>query len=403
MWCVALVALVTRVGFAAASFALNHGVLIPDEQQYIDLADTVARGGTAESWYPRYGQSLYDSTWVFVAPLRLLFELLTSTRLIGQLWSAAYGVLVAVLVVRLGREVLPTRWATAAGVIVALLPSQVLFSSVVLRESMVWAALTVAVVGFVSSVRSFGWSALTWMAATVCGLLALGWLREQTLLAATFALVPATAVAATNHRRVRVAGAVVLLVAIPWLAGTGPAGRDVLQDRIGTLGWLRSELAQGAASGFVPTHDSGGVGQEPPGKAEQESPRDVTIEADDSLKANVRAVPAGAAGVLLRPFLWEANGGIPLRLAALENLVWYLLYGLAVWGYLGATRAQRQLLAYPGIASVAIIAVAILTQGNLGTAFRHRGQVLPLLVVPAILGVAQLHAWRCTRRNGLRD
>ena len=78
-------ALVVRVVVAVLSATFTRGVLIPDEGQYIDLARTVAHGGTADSWAPAYGQTLYDSTEAFIAPLVGLFKLFGPTRLLGEL------------------------------------------------------------------------------------------------------------------------------------------------------------------------------------------------------------------------------------------------------------------------------------------------------------------------------
>lgn len=412
MLLVAIVALAARLVFALVSFTLTRGVLIPDEKQYIDLAHTVASGHSADSWSPGYGQSLYDSTWAFTAPIRLLFDLFTTTRLLGQLWSVAFGVVTALLVVRLGREVLPRQWVLVAGLVAALVPSQVLWSSVVLRESMVWAGLMMAAVGFVASVRASGRAAIGWMAFASLGLLLIGLLRDQTMLAAVFAMAPAMVVAATDRRGRRMLGTLLLAITIPWLSGTGPAGAKLIADQVPELGTLRANLASGADSAFtgttvtIPetTTGHGTDGQDAitppelgPGEKVVVAPNGQVYVVRESASSNLRAIPTGAMAVLFRPFLWEPAGSLPLRFAAVENLGWYLLYGLALYAFVTITREQRRLLAYPMFASGAILLVAFVTQGNLGTAFRHRGQVLPLLIVPALLGATKLAALWSTR------
>jgi hypothetical protein len=437
---VAVVALVARLAFAIGSFVLNHHVLIPDEQQYIDLARTVAHGKTAETWFPQYGQSLYDSTWAFTAPLRLLFDVFTASRLVGQLLAAAFGVVTAVLVARLAREVVADRVALAAGLVAAAVPSQVLWSSVVLRESMVWTGLMIGAVAITASLRSRGRAAAGWVALSAIGFLLVGRLRDQTLLAAVYATVPAVLIAAPDHRWRRALGAVALVVAMPWMTGTGPAGATLIADRVPALGRLRANLASGADSAFtgttlaiptitttatslaIPTttttatssrgHPGGGkrgrgrggipsassttttitttttivLPDVEPGQTLVVSPTGQVYVVEESASSNLRAIPRGAVAVLLRPFLWESTGSITLRFAAAENLAWYVLYALAILGMVVADRRQRRLLTYPAVATVAILLVAFVTQANLGTAFRHRAQVLPLMVVPASVG-----------------
>jgi hypothetical protein len=332
------------------------------------------------------------------------------------------------------------RVALAAGLVAAAVPSQVLWSSVVLRESMVWTGLMIGAVAITASLRSRGRAAAGWVALSAIGFLLVGRLRDQTLLAAVYATVPAVLIAAPDHRWRRALGAVALVVAMPWMTGTGPAGATLIADRVPALGRLRANLASGADSAFtgttlaiptitttatslaIPTTTTtatssrghpgggkrgGGRGGIPsassttttitttttivlpdvePGQTLVVSPTGQVYVVEESASSNLRAIPRGAVAVLLRPFLWESTGSITLRFAAAENLAWYVLYALAILGMVVADRRQRRLLTYPAVATVAILLVAFVTQANLGTAFRHRAQVLPLMVVPASVG-----------------
>ncbi|HYD08651.1 MAG TPA: hypothetical protein VEA78_01005, partial [Acidimicrobiales bacterium] len=112
---VAVVALAARLVFSVVSFVVHDAWLIPDESQYIDLAAHVADGRGAEAWYPFYGQSLYDSTWAFTAPIAFLYDLLSPTRLLGQLWALSFGVGTAAATTRLAMTVVAGRWAVGAG------------------------------------------------------------------------------------------------------------------------------------------------------------------------------------------------------------------------------------------------------------------------------------------------
>jgi hypothetical protein len=53
-------------------------------------------------------------------------------------------------------------------------------------------------------------------------------------------------------------------------------------------------------------------------------------------------------------------------------------------------RRRRDVVAFPLIATGVVIAAAAVSQGNLGTAFRHRGQVLWALAVLAAIGGQRL-------------
>jgi hypothetical protein len=451
MVAISVVALVARLAFVAVVAAVHKGPLIPDEQQYIDLATTVARGHSADEWATGYGQSLYTSTWLFSGVLRLLFWVFWPTRVIGQLVAASAGVVAAALTVRLAREVVSARWALAAGAVVALLPSQVLWSSVSLRESLVWASIVGIAVAVAAAVRPTpnGAEVLALLGAGAL-LLGLGFLRDQTMVAAAWAIplaVVLAAPAATRRRLVAVSLGVFL--AVPWLAGNGPAGASVIETSVPALGRWRAQLATDAASGFALGRPSApastttappgvttstavdGAPQPGQGASEDEAgsegsgaaarppagpgssgpiPGGTSVAStttlppvgagqsvvvsrsgavyvvDEGATADLKALPRGAVAVLLRPFPWEQAGTIPLRFAAVEDLGWYVLYALAVVGMVVSRR--RGALAFPALAGGAILFVAFLTQGNLGTAFRHREQVLPFLVVAAAAGAA---------------
>ena len=186
---VATVAAVARVAFALASFTIHGTYFIGDEIQYLQLADAVASGRGAEAWFPGYGQSLYHSTYSFMAPLALLFRLAPS-RIVGQLLAATFGVVLVVLATVLLRRLVGPRRAVVAGVLLALVPSQVLWSSVVLRESMIWAMLALVAVGVYAAVDASLRRTVLSALGVLVGLYALARLRDQTFVVAAWALVP---------------------------------------------------------------------------------------------------------------------------------------------------------------------------------------------------------------------
>src|SRR4051812_9595860 len=192
-----------RIAFAFVSAIVNRHGLVPDEANYVQLARVVASGRSADSWSPGYGQALYRSVWPFIAPITFVFRMIGVSRIAAQLWAVLWGVVAAVATLRLARDLLPTSAALGAGLIVALLPSQVLFSSIVLRESMVWAALVglALAAGAVVRARAPDRSFVLSLIAVVLALMLLVDLRTQTAVAAALALVP-TAILVPGPQRV---------------------------------------------------------------------------------------------------------------------------------------------------------------------------------------------------------
>lgn len=428
-------ALTVRIAAAIISFLLNHRWLIPDEGQYLDLVRWVASGRSAESWFPGYGQSLYDSTRVFLSPLVFLFHFLPASRLVAQLWVALFGALTAALITRLWLEI-TRKWAVLAGLIVAFLPSQVLLSAVVLREALIWAALALMALALALSGRVSGRKLLGSLLLVAAGLLALSFLRSQTAIVAAWSAVGACVVAG-RHRILRLATTLLIAAAIPYAAGLGIGGWSLVVRAVPRLGQTRAYMALDAKTAFAPGRVVPSPVQTraaPPTKAKANGPpfqpateakagslgiasrsptavrdhgghaeevisgsRGEAFVVDNSPRASFSEAPRGFVAVLLRPFPWEHQATLSARVARIENIAWYGLYLLAAIG-LALGRRNLRVIAFPVILSIGIVGVATVTQGNLGTAFRHRGQVLwavALLAAMGLNGLQERRAGRC--------
>jgi hypothetical protein len=383
----------------------------------------VASGHTADSWYPSFGQTLYNATWAFTGVVRFLFDLISASRLVAQLYAVSLGVVVAVLTTALAARVVRPRFALVAGLIVAACPSQVLWSSVALRESVVWTALALLALGFAQTFEGRR-RAVAGVVTMTVALLALGASRDQTLFAAAWAVPIAALLIPRPGRWPRLAVGALLALTVPLVGGTGLGGIHIAQ-RSSHLGSTRTYLADGAVSSYTNTTLVAPATTAPLRPAEDArkpangratttttqalDPRRVPprvraglrrdehlVQVDsgavyiveESTKANLEAIPRGAVAVLLRPFLWEGGSG-QLRLAGLENPFWYVLYVLAAIGIV-AQRRRLEVIGLPILLAGGALTAEILIQGNVGTAFRHRGQALWALALLAGCGLEAL-------------
>jgi hypothetical protein len=124
-----------------------------------------------------------------------------------------------------------------------------------------------------------------------------------------------------------------------------------------------------------------------------------TSELEDAGGArSVAYIPAGLTVVLLRPFPWEAatEPSASLKLAGLESLLWYPILIFALIGLVAARRHHRQL-AFPLLVLGATALMYALTEGNLGTAYRHRGEFVWVVALVASLGLSRVTAWFARR------
>jgi hypothetical protein len=386
---VALVALVPRLTVAIAPPVVSDRYLIPDEGQYVAMAAAIAHGISPNDWYPGYGQSLYDSTWVFSAPLSAMFEVLGPSRVIGALFSALVGTAVAALTTVIGLSFLRRPFAMAAGLVLALTPSQVLFSSVVLREAHVWLALVLVGLGALWLVRTSARPMLLGLALATAGLVALAYLRPQTLIAAAWALALAMLIAPRQGWLPRLAAVLAVVAIVPWVAGFGVAGWPLVNAALPRLDATRATLATGARSAFSePEPPPAGVAKNKAG-----APAIVAnTEPDKSITSGFSHLPAGVVNVTVRPFPWESSPSLSLGLARIETLEWYALYALCAFGAVVCVRRREARLAlqFPLLLLGMMVGIAAVTQGNLGTAFRHREQILWAVALGAAAGAQWL-------------
>src|SRR4051812_32039632 len=104
-----------------------------------------------------------------------LYRVFGPHLLAPQLWVAVVGSLAAVLAYRFARALVPEPWAIACGLTMALLPSAVVWSSVVLKDAIVGTLLGGLALAVLATQRERGRRlALAWgaVAALLAGLAA---------------------------------------------------------------------------------------------------------------------------------------------------------------------------------------------------------------------------------------
>jgi hypothetical protein len=400
------VALVVRIVIAVALSSSFSGTLVLDNSTYHQMAVDQASENVA-GWDDQTYQ-LYGSTAAFMFPVTVLYELFGPDPLVGQMFVALLGSAAALLVGRLALEFSETRWAIVAGLTVALLPSQAFWSSMLMKDASVWFALTGLALGAAVASRATGRQLFIAMIPAAACLLMLSYLRLHTLVVASLAFMLTSFFGIKKGRLVRIGTSLVLGVTIPWVfGGIGPAGFSLITNH-GSLEERRFFNAQGAATAIVPADGRDEpVGQPAPqreketgasrSRAEESdtdpnqtsSPPWLSDSAESPLDPNLRHVPRGLSVMLLEPFPLPFEGSISLRLARLESLLWYPLLLLGLVG-LWKVRPYVRQMAFPVLAGGGILIVYALSEGNVGTAHRHRGEFVWAIALLAVLGLRHL-------------
>ena len=459
-----LLATVTRVTIVILTNAGLGETFALDDETYVGLANAQASGDLS-SW-SAFELQLWQSTLTYMWPLKVIFEVLGSSAWIAQIYTAAWGVGTVAIATLVATRFL-ARWAAlAVGVTLALLPSQALWSSLVLKDAAVWTLL--ALLGLLCLVSNSPTPRDLLMSAVAIGtvLWGLGHLRDHTLVVAAWSIPTALAFGAPPFRSARVASGLALAVSVPWFLGLGPGGWALLTDP--NLAERRLANAQGALSSYIETepippesssdeleqiratlttlHDERGEIAQPlettsdpevvaglrkereriksevgeleakvgkdqvPGPGGEGDPGDggegdpggggsAESVTQDSLDANLKHLPRGLVAMLLEPLPWRTPTSSNMNLARWENLVWYPLLLLAAIGLFGS-RPYLRALAFPILVGGGMLIAYALSEGNIGTAYRHRGESVWAIVLLAGLGGQILHErWKRRRKE----
>lgn len=428
---VLIVALTARVLVALGLTIFAGGVLAYDDETYSAMARALASGGIQQ--WDAYTFSVYTNTRTFLLPLTFLFRVFGPHQLVGQLFVALLGAGAAAATCRLVLEAMSPRWALGSGLVVALLPSQIIWSSAVLKDAFVWLLLAVTAVGIAVGSRSTGRKLLLCALIVAASLFLLAFLRMHSFLIATWATAIAAWFGMQPGRWLRRGGALVLALTLPWLIGAGVGGIGFLTN-VGSFEQRRVLNAIGANTAFVevdvPTEDgvtrtgglSGGLGSitsrggtysrggvpsafdawaitalpdevvpawgyeltRPPPPPVEPPPPPPTLASSD-----IRHLPRGLRVMLLEPVPWASGGTTQLQLARFESVVWYPLLILALIGLVRAVRYLR-VAAFPLVAGGGILFAYALSEGNIGTAFRHRGELVWVVALLAAMGAVTL-------------
>lgn len=451
---ICLFSLALSVRALVAVFLTNvfSGSLVLDDQTYWGIAEDLARGTTG-TW-DAYESGLYSQTRVFSLPLAAVYKLTGGSQLAGQLLVAFVGASLCVVVFLVAQELLgKSPVALFPALVVALLPSQVLWSSLILKDAFVWLMLACLAYAFIRQTRAEQpLQIVTWLAMTALTLFLLAFLRPHTTVVAAWAMVLACWIGKAPFRALRTIAVVLISVLVPLLAGLGLLGvpfalnatpvseiRDAnavgaksaivtppaeitrrLTDRKAEL---EQELAEVEALGKKRGRSTGGG--EPAEPAEvgnrekdirlelqrldskleaQVEPETIESETgsppptDPSRKVGLRYIGRGLSVMLLEPYPWNPSTSPSFTMAKFEAIVWYPVVILAVVGVAGVLRRWKVML-LPSLLGGGTLFLYALTEGNVGTAVRHRGEFVWVIALFAAMGLEAIQRRRTASSN----
>jgi hypothetical protein len=377
----ALLARIAVGGAASAFLAFSHrGHVFPDEEVYLSEARAV-RGGAGLT--PHGYSNL----------LGILFKATAPSAWLPRAINILAGAALAVVVFELASLLVGSRGALLAGAAVALWPSLVLWSVVVLKDSLTLLAVFSALLGAAWALRAGGCLHRPLARSRINGARPRDPRRRVGAIGALVAVVAMAALEGLRPYAFVVASisvAVGLLVRAVASLRTARPGRPIkrvlrraglaglLVVALGVLGLLGGEGFLGI--GFVRSnadtevvaqaHIEGSAGGTGFNGSAPRSARDI-----------IGGVPRGLLFGVLGPFPWDAGQTEARALLVVELPLWYLALGAAVSSLL-RLGWRRVLLrwAMPLAFASGVIVVLAVFEANAGTALRQRAMVIPLVL-----------------------
>lgn len=344
-----LAAFAVRSLFASALHIAGYkpgGRLSVDEAQYILMVAEWNLGGAA-TW-DQDVLLLWDKVEGFTRPISWITRLFGQHILAHRLIPVVCGSLLVAAVTFVVSQTTSERRALASGLILALTPGQVLWSSLVLKDSFVWldvALVVLCVHTACNHPRQFQrWVCVVGLALTV---LHLGQLRAHSTMVVLLALFGAVLVVRPKLNPAWHIGTLGLFILAPLTFGGGWCGIHLFR-----------QLAHRSA-----VQDAGAI----EGTA-------TATSADPGFLEGLRML-------LVDPLPWHLTKSPNLIPIFVEHVLWLplLFYGLRS---LFALRKGPRSLA-PTFTAIYVTGTSLmwgLVEGNTGTAYRHRGELVWAMV-----------------------
>lgn len=263
------------------------------------------------------------------------------------------------------------RWATAMAL---FFPSMVLWSVLNIREAPTIFSLVSATCFFARFQQRPGARELGGAALALLGLLLM---REYLMVLVGLAAGAGVVMGKSKSPVASLLGGGVMLFALTYLLQHAGLGGTLLQEpTLERVQYLRQDLAYGANSAY-----GGGANV-------------------STVNGAISFLPVGLTYFLLAPFPWSVTSVLQ-QVTLPESLVWYALFLCVLRGAWLAIKYDPR--AYTVLVSVlaTVTFSYALIEGNVGTAYRHRAQVMPLFFVLAAVGLRD--AWGGWMERRLAD
>jgi 4-amino-4-deoxy-L-arabinose transferase-like glycosyltransferase len=336
-------------------------------------------------WGDKYYQSIANkfvvggegSGWGMVYLVAAVYAIVGRNMLAVQLMNAVLGAATAVIIYLCAHQVFKNvKVSRVAAFAVAFYPSLVLWSSQGLKDGPIVFLLALAIFCTLKLGEKLSLKYVAVLAFALLGLVALRFYVFYMICVAiggAFAL-GMQQVSATSFAR-QFAVIVLLGLAMTYIGVIRSA--SVQFGRYGSMEQVqrtRSDLAGSAASGFG---------------------KDVDVSTTEGA---ISTIPLGVLYLLFAPFPWQVTS-LRQSITVPEMVVWWASFPLLILGLWYAIRFRLRMISPILIFTVMLTLAYSVVQGNVGTAYRQRAQVLVFYFIFVAVGLVLLLEKRAERKQ----
>ena len=392
---VLIAAFAIRFSVAVTIAVTSDGTLFPDDDGYLTMAGRFASGDT-ENWDEFGTWGLWNNNAGFLLPIGILFRLFGFHPLLGQTLSVLAGAITAAAVTALVHRHTSATAALCAGLSVAVFPSQILWSSLVLKDSFSWMALTLlaVILGWWAQKTSILNYAIGFLALS-CLMFFLVHLRSHTFTTVCIAAIITLVSTAKSQRTAKVVAVMLLLAVLPLTVNAGIFSRTTFAAT-GHLGGIRSNMAAHARTAIgAPSQVEEAREIARPEEALEEAreiarPEEAIATSTPSAVADLLYLPTGLRVMLLDPLPNHLDKSSNMKYAFAEHLLWYPLLLLGLIGMVVRRKSLTPEIVFTLLVTGGLTTMWALVEGNFGTAYRHRGELVWGVAVLAGIGLDHL-------------
>lgn len=372
-----LVALLIRIPIWLTISLFFDGHIFSDDLTYLNLVQGFGENGGAE--WDEYRSWLWSRSLSFLLPAGLVTKVIGFHPIVILLGSVLVGSALAALLTLLLTRHVSREVVLGVGLVVAVMPSQVLWSSLLLKDSYIALGMATLTYVLVSKRKVDLSNYITSFVLIFLLLIFIQRIRVHTLMVVCIALV-LTAVFSSEPRKIlRTSFAVLMLALMPWLVNGDLGGVGYFETLTSGMDDQRLAGAAGANTAVVEVPNSNA-----PDASDASDASDSGT--GNRLLDEVKYLPSGMKVMLLDPTVTQLNNSKSLYLPFAEHIIWYPALLLAIYGAVKIRKWSDDLI-FMGFLFLGLSTMWALTEGNFGTAYRHRTEFVWIIFVFAAIGV----------------